>query len=74
LFKAKWLTHRKTFYNQYNKLEGRGAGHQWLTPVILATQEAEIRRIMPQSQPGDRIQETTHKEGLVEGLKGQVLS
>jgi hypothetical protein len=21
------------------------AGHQWLTPVILATQEAEIRRI-----------------------------
>jgi hypothetical protein len=26
-------------------------GHQWLTPVILATQEAEIRRIMFQSQP-----------------------
>jgi hypothetical protein len=26
------------------------AGHQWLTPVILATQEAEIRRIMAQSQ------------------------
>jgi hypothetical protein len=22
------------------------AGHQWLTPVILATWEAEIRRIM----------------------------
>jgi hypothetical protein len=22
------------------------AGHQWLTPVILATQEAEIRRIV----------------------------
>jgi hypothetical protein len=28
------------------------AGHQWLTHVILATQEAEIRRIMVQSQPG----------------------
>jgi hypothetical protein len=26
-------------------------GHQWLTPVFLATQEAEIRRIMVQSQP-----------------------
>jgi hypothetical protein len=23
-----------------------GAGHQWLMPVILAIQEAEIRRIM----------------------------
>jgi hypothetical protein len=26
-------------------------GHQWLTPEILATQEAEIRRITVQSQP-----------------------
>jgi hypothetical protein len=27
------------------------AGRQWLTPLILATQEAEIRRI-PGSKPG----------------------
>jgi hypothetical protein len=25
---------------------------QWLTPIILATQDEEIRRIMVQSQPG----------------------
>jgi hypothetical protein len=27
------------------------ARHPWLTPIILATQEAKIRRIMVQSQP-----------------------
>jgi hypothetical protein len=26
------------------------AGHHWLTPIILGTQEAEIRRIAVQSQ------------------------
>jgi hypothetical protein len=28
------------------RIKNRWARHQWLTPVILATQEAEIRRIM----------------------------
>jgi hypothetical protein len=28
------------------------AGCQWLTPVVLAIQEAEIRKIAVQSQPG----------------------
>jgi hypothetical protein len=27
-----------------------GAGHQWLTPIILATQEAKIRMIADKSQ------------------------
>jgi hypothetical protein len=31
---------------------------QWFTPVILATQEAEIRRIIVQSQPRQIVQES----------------
>jgi hypothetical protein len=31
---------------------------QWLTPIILATQEAEIRRIVVQSQPRQIVRET----------------
>jgi hypothetical protein len=33
------------------------AGYQWLRPVILATQEAEIRRIVVQSQSGQIVWE-----------------
>jgi hypothetical protein len=48
--------------------------HWWLTPVILATQEAEIRRIVVPSQPGQIVCETLSQKcltqkGLVEWLK-----
>jgi hypothetical protein len=33
------------------------AGRRWLTPVILATQEAEIRKITIRSQPGQIVLE-----------------
>jgi hypothetical protein len=42
------------------------------TPVILATQEAEIRRTVVQSQPGQTrsyLKKTLHKKGLVEWFK-----
>jgi hypothetical protein len=48
----------------------------WLTPIILATQEAEIKRIVVQSQLGQIVHEIlsqkkkkNHKTGLEEWLK-----
>jgi hypothetical protein len=37
-------------------------GHWWLTPVILTTQEAEIRRIEVQSQPGQTVHWNVRKK------------
>jgi hypothetical protein len=31
------------------------AGHRWFKPVILATQEAQIKRMNVQSQPGQIV-------------------
>jgi hypothetical protein len=56
------------------------ARHQWLTPVILATQEAEIRRITFGSQPRQTVPQDPilkkcfTKRGLAEWLKVKALS
>jgi hypothetical protein len=39
---------------------------QWLTPVLLATQEAEIRRISVQSQPGQIVHETLSRKNTLQ--------
>jgi hypothetical protein len=59
----------------YQKLEIE-VRHQWLMPVILATEEADIRRITVRSQPRqivpqDPILKKNHhtKKRLVEWLK-----
>jgi hypothetical protein len=62
-------------YHRVKKLARR----QWLTPIILATQEVEIRRITVQSPPRQIVcetlsQKTLHKIGLVEWLKVKTLS
>jgi hypothetical protein len=41
----------KNKYSRISLKDDLGARHGWLTPVILTTLEAEIRRISVQSQP-----------------------
>jgi hypothetical protein len=65
---------------QHKKGEGRQrTRHQWLTPVILSSQEAEIRTIVIQSQPWQTVHETyleniqhTKKQGWCHGSSGRV--
>jgi hypothetical protein len=48
------------------------AGHRWLTPVILATQEAKIGWIEVRSQPGQIVHETLSRKTLHKNKAGGV--
>jgi hypothetical protein len=54
------------------KNKTKAARHWWLTPLILGTQEAEIRRIMVQSQPGQIVFETLSQKTLHKDRTGGV--
>jgi hypothetical protein len=53
-----WKCKSSVFYI----LKKISVGHWWLMPVILATQEAEIRRIVAPSQPRKTALETILKQ------------
>jgi hypothetical protein len=43
---------------------------QWLMPIILATREAEIRRVVAQGQPGHKQEILFEKYLKPKGLEG----
>jgi hypothetical protein len=52
---------------------GGSVGCQWLMPVIVATQEAEIRRIAVRSQSGELVCETlSQKKPITKRVDGVV--
>jgi hypothetical protein len=51
-----WLEYKvRTYLKNKQQKKGLGAGRRPLTPIILATQEAEIRRIAIRRQPGQTV-------------------
>jgi hypothetical protein len=73
-----WGPKFKPQYQRERERE-REARYQWLTPVIPATQEAEIRRIKVWSQPGQIVRKTlsrknpSQKKGWWSGSRWQPL-
>jgi hypothetical protein len=67
--------HSSTSMVGKSALSANPPGHQWLIPITLATQEAEIRRIRVRSQLEQTVQEnlswnnTQHKIELAKWLK-----
>jgi hypothetical protein len=55
-----------------HKNQQRGVRRYWLMPVILATQEAEIRRIEVRSQPRQIVCETLSWKTLYKNRTGRV--
>jgi hypothetical protein len=49
------------------------AGHQWLTPIVLAPWEPNIRKITVSAQPGQKTSETP-SQWKKAGLGGACLS
>jgi hypothetical protein len=67
------LKHRTTLAMANFNLNAHSIpGHQWLTPVILTTQEAEIRRMAIQSQPRQIVFETLSQRNPSQNRTGVV--
>jgi hypothetical protein len=47
-------------------------GHQWLTPIILAIQEAEIKKTVVQRQPGKIVLKTLSQKRPIHTQKVSV--
>jgi hypothetical protein len=60
---------KEDIYSHLNKFKR----HQWLMPVILVTQEEEIRRITVQSHPRQTVCETLSQKTLHKNRAGGVV-
>jgi hypothetical protein len=66
----------------HSKTLAKVVGHWWLTPVIPATQQAEVRRMRFEASPGKEFtgdpvlkkKKIHYKRWRVEWLKGKALS